>query len=100
LNFDEVLLALCLLALWAGAVYYAVKMCGNLYCAALSSAYSGFWLCCDILDLLLHKEYLFPFGSFETIIVACEMFVNAGIIIFSIKYILWYIRNWRKKEQG
>ena len=78
--------------------FCAILLAKNLYCAVLTALYSAFISFSKYDALFRDPRQLLPFGNYETIIFACEIWFNLVLALFSISYVVWYL-NMRIKNR-
>ena len=78
--------------------FCAILLAKNLYCAVLTALYSAFISFSNYEVLLRDPRQLFPFGNYETIIFACDIWFSLVLALFSISYVLWYLSRRLKKR--
>ena len=78
--------------------FCAILLAKNLYCAVLTALYSSLISFSNYEVLLRDPRQLFPFGNYETIIFACDIWFSLVLALFSISYVLWYLSRRLKKR--
>jgi len=72
----------------------------NIVCVLGGIGLGGLILYCNLPYGLKHPQLFNMFGSWEAVIFVLDLVINAGFLVFCIGYIIWYIRNRRKKGKN